>query len=195
MKDPEDNGPFFTYHRIPSRDEPTTGRCTCPSDNHHRSDSKDERHQVTCRACGNHWWEECGREVTGSPFEPYTATLALVEPTKYGLIEAKRRARSRPHPVGLVDRFHWWLDPYLNPLCSDALNPETVHPTDVATVYALHRREVAQLRFDNGDTEAIFNCVADDPDAYSKCSWISETRAQWARDGSADALSRATTTP
>jgi hypothetical protein len=189
MKLPAERTPFGTYHPLQFESDRPTGPCVCPPADRHHHDSPSSRYGVTCLACGNHWWEENRCVVEGPPFSPYTSTLALIDPKGYGLIEAKRRARYRPNPTGLVDRFRWWFDSSLNPLLSDALNASGISAAEAKRVWRLHRREIARVCYEAGDLEAIFECVVEDPDAYDDI-WVRVARADWGRDGSPAAIRR-----
>jgi hypothetical protein len=114
---------LVTHHESHHPNEPATGRCTCRSEHWSRQDSPSDAVRITCLAYGNHWWDLRGNEVDGPPLTPYTAILVGIDPAKYRLIDATRRAGQRPHPPR-ADRFKWWHDPLLNLLCDLALNPE-----------------------------------------------------------------------
>jgi hypothetical protein len=180
---------LITTHldRIDSGERPS-GRCNCLRSKARRHDWRIEPYPVTCLNCGNHWWEnEDGTPVGGPPFEPLIVHLARINPKKYGSIEGRRRARVRSLPK-TVDRFRWWEDAAINPLCDNALFPQSKQRPALTAEFLnqtihQHRREFYRERFEAGETQAIFTCVFEDRDAY-ETDWIVKIREMWGRDGS-----------
>lgn len=166
---------------------PITGRCSCPPTERSRHDvGSTAKHQVSCLACGAHWYESTaadtyGREVDGPPFVPYAFVLwrGGVRPASFEALAA--RAKRHASTVTRLRRYHWWRNPLLNPLAHGvdfaAWASTPALDGQASEWYAL---AVYEQDYRAGSEQALFDCLRHVPSALEH-AWVSQQLTHWRR--------------